>query len=54
MVTIDNVAVTEPSSTQDVVAATLTLITSSGGPLDIEVVVAVLASSGTTSMLLHW
>ena len=48
-VTISDVAVTEPSSDQNVTAATLTLTTSSGGSLEAEVVVEVMATAGTAS-----
>ena len=48
-VTISDVAVTEPSSDQDVTAATLTLTTSSGGALDVEIIVVVTAMAGTAS-----
>ena len=43
------VAVTEPSSDQDVTAATLILTTSSGGSLDVNVVVEVRAFADTAS-----
>ena len=48
-VTISDVAVTEPSSDQNVTAATLTLTTSSGGSLEAEVTVEVMATAGTAS-----
>ena len=48
-VVLSGVAVTEPSSSQDVIVGFLTLITSSGGALDAEIVVAVTATSGTAS-----
>ena len=48
-VTISDVAVTEPSSDQDVMAATLTLTTSSGGALDVKIIVVVTAMAGTAS-----
>ena len=48
-VIISDVAVTEPSSDQNVTAATLTLTTSSGGSLEAEVVVEVMATAGTAS-----
>ena len=49
-VVLSGVAVTEPSSSQDVtLAGFLTLVTSSGGALEAEVVVAVTATAGTAS-----
>ena len=48
-VVLSGVAVTEPSNSQDVVVGFLTLITSSGGALEAEIVVAVTATAGTAS-----
>ena len=48
-VTIAKVAVMEPTSDQEVTVATLTLTTSSGGPLEEEIQVSVIAFNGTAS-----
>ena len=48
-VTIAKVAVMEPTSDQEVTVATLTLTTSSGGPLEEEIHVSVIAFNGTAS-----
>ena len=48
-ITLSDVTVTEPNSSQVVTVATLTLTTSSGGALESEIVVAVTAIVGTAS-----
>ena len=48
-VTIAAMGVTEPRSDQDLIAATLTLTTSSGGSLEAMIVVEVTATGGTAS-----
>ena len=48
-VTIAKVAVMEPTSDQEVTVATLTLTTSSGGPLEEEIQVLVITFNGTAS-----
>ena len=48
--TIAKVAVLEPTSDQEVTVATLTLTTSSGGPLEEEIHVSVIAFNGTASV----
>ena len=48
-VTIAKVAVMEPTSDQEVTVATLTLTTSSGGPVEEEIQVSVIAFNGTAS-----
>ena len=48
--TIAKVAVIEPTSDQEVTVATLTLTTSSGGPLEKEIQVSVIAFNGTASV----
>ena len=47
--TISKEAVIEPISDQEVTVATLTLTTSSGGPLEEEIQVSVIAFNGTAS-----
>ena len=46
---VAKVAVMEPTSDQEVTVATLTLTTSSGGPLEEEIQVSVIAFNGTAS-----
>ena len=48
-ITLSDVTVTEPNSSQDLTVATLTMTTSSGGALEAEIVVAVTAIAGTAS-----
>ena len=49
-VTISKVAVMEPTSDQEVTVSTLTLTTSSGGPLEEAIEVSVIAFNGTASV----
>ena len=48
-ITLSDVTVTEPNSSQDLTLAILTLTTSSGGALESEIVVTVTATEGTAS-----
>ena len=48
--TISKVAVMEPTSDQEVTVSTLTLTTSSGGPLEEAIEVSVIAFNGTASV----
>ena len=52
-VNISSVAVTEPSSDQNLTAAILTLSTDSGGALEAEVVVEVSSTDGSASEFLQ-
>ena len=48
-ITLSDVTVTEPNSSQDLTVATLTSTTISGGALEAEIVVAVTAIAGSAS-----